>query len=1511
MAINFKRIRDGLNLAFLSSAPASAVEGDIYFNTTTKELNFHDGTDWQAAASEDYVNAAVAGIDLTPFLRHDGTVPLSANLNANSNKIVNLTNGVSAGDAVNKSQLDAAVLAIDAVDVSYSNAVSGLTATNVQDAIDEVEGRVDATEIVANAAIPAAEKGANNGVATLDGAGKVPITQLPSSIMTYEGIWNALTNSPTLADGVGDAGMVYRVGTAGTQNLGSGPITFDVGDYVIYSGTIWQKSDTTDSVVSVNGQTGIVTLTTDNVNEGVTNLYFTTTRARTAAVVNSTAGAQTDQAPSVDSIKTYVNTQIAAQTGISATRIADGSVDNTEFQYLNGVTSSIQTQLTNNATAISDHIADTVDAHDASAISNIPSGNLVATDVQGALNELQTDVDTRATSAALTAHTGASTGVHGVTGAVVGTTDTQTLTNKTLTSPIINSPTGLTSADVGLSSAATPQFQDVQVIGTGLGNRFLGRTLALASSTGLVSGGILSIGAPTSTFSIATGTGEVVDVTNPAAPVVTPVSWATQSNVTVTNIGTQPVTYILVNSAGALVQQSTYPTPTQRRDNIFIGRLNHFNNTSISFADTFPDYKLSPVAGFYDLVDAMAPFKIGGLSVSANGANLSMNISAGTAFFRSANYASTIKNPNLITFAGGSPQAFRKMTSTTTPDVADVTLIDPANYDVGGVVTPVGGGGGRSTIQRIYAYKSGAIRVQYGQNFYANLNAAVAAISSDSFTPNPTIENTAILIGYLALERSATDLSNTNQARFVTAARFDAGGQASVGGTTTLQQAYLNSILPQIVLNSTQSAFTIDDAATPLGTDLFQVRNNAGTTDYLAVAAAGTSVTNLIGSGTAGAIKLHNLTTTQRNALTPANGMKIYNTTTNTEQSYINGSWVDVIDVTKTPKNYLGLVNGVNGNGNFELGSTTKWSLFKTTLTGKIPTGAIGAGDGTIDPLTVVTANKLAGTYSLEVNASGSITPGNGLISDAFTLDAEDRAKPFSFSFYYQALGLDTPGTSSNSYAVYLYDVVNSAWVQPSNVYGINQNSLTLVGKCAGEFQTSSNATSYRLVVVCITATSGLPTTLRVDDFVVGPSVFNNGTPVTDVSSNLVFVPNSGAFGTITQADYRTSRVGDKLVAHLYWKSGTTAGGIASIALPTGMQIDASKYSSTTNVHVVGMWRGINTGGNVSMSATSSGPIFYDGSNTTTLFCSQQFGTNQFTKNVGTSVNATNDGMEIDIWGMPILGWSSSVQMSDSADTRVVDFRANKTATQAITANVTNIAFTTLLKDSHGVWNGTDTYTVPVPGDYQVSVALSDSASTGNTHSVYVNGVSAAALFFQSGQMNSGTTIIPNLVAGNTITIRGGTNATLGAVGNLAINKLAGPSAIAATETIAASYYCSANATSTTSAPINFDTKIYDTHGAVTTGAGWRFTAPAAGIFNVGGFLNTTATAGTVTLYLSGTINRGVAYASSSAVGTINTDIRLNAGDYIELRTGTSITWNGGALNTGASCSICIKRVGL
>lgn len=108
----------------------------------------------------------------------------------------------------------------------------------------------------------AAEARAAISAASLDGNGKVPANQLPNSIMEYQGTWNAATNTPTLADsdGASVTGNVYRVAVAGSHDFGAGAITFNVGDYCIYNGTVWEKSDTTDAVSTVAGRTGDVVI---------------------------------------------------------------------------------------------------------------------------------------------------------------------------------------------------------------------------------------------------------------------------------------------------------------------------------------------------------------------------------------------------------------------------------------------------------------------------------------------------------------------------------------------------------------------------------------------------------------------------------------------------------------------------------------------------------------------------------------------------------------------------------------------------------------------------------------------------------------------------------------------------------------------------------------------------------------------------------------------------------------------------------------------------------------------------------------------------------------------------------------------------------------------------------------------------------------------------------------------------------------------------------------------------
>lgn len=136
--------------------------------------------------------------------------------------------------------------------------------------------------------VPLSQKGAANGVATLDAGGKIPAAQLPNSVMDYKGAWDASTNTPTLANGVGNAGDVYRTSVSGTVDFGAGAIAFLVGDFAIYSGAIWERSPASDGIVSVNGQTGVVVLDTDDVAEGVTNKYYTSARFNTDFATKTT-----------------------------------------------------------------------------------------------------------------------------------------------------------------------------------------------------------------------------------------------------------------------------------------------------------------------------------------------------------------------------------------------------------------------------------------------------------------------------------------------------------------------------------------------------------------------------------------------------------------------------------------------------------------------------------------------------------------------------------------------------------------------------------------------------------------------------------------------------------------------------------------------------------------------------------------------------------------------------------------------------------------------------------------------------------------------------------------------------------------------------------------------------------------------------------------------------------------------------------------------------------------------
>ncbi len=119
--------------------------------------------------------------------------------------------------------------------------------------------------------------------------------------LSYQGTWNASTNTPTLTSSVGTNGYYYVVATAGSTNL-NGITDWQIGDWLMFNGSVWQKIDQSNLVTSVNGQTGAVSLTTTDISEG-TNQYYLDSRARSAVSAgtgisySSATGVITNSAP--------------------------------------------------------------------------------------------------------------------------------------------------------------------------------------------------------------------------------------------------------------------------------------------------------------------------------------------------------------------------------------------------------------------------------------------------------------------------------------------------------------------------------------------------------------------------------------------------------------------------------------------------------------------------------------------------------------------------------------------------------------------------------------------------------------------------------------------------------------------------------------------------------------------------------------------------------------------------------------------------------------------------------------------------------------------------------------------------------------------------------------------------------------------------------------------------------------------------------------------------------------
>lgn len=152
--------------------------------------------------------------------------------------------------------------------------------------------------------LPATDGSAGQALIT-NGSGVLSWTSFPADAVTsVNGETGVVTlTSTNIAEGTNLYFTDARAQTAAVINNTLGNETNQAASVAAMKAYIGSIST---GVSSVNGQTGVVSLNSDNIPQGSSNLYFTNAAAQSAAVVNSTAGSETNQAPSVQAVKDYV-----------------------------------------------------------------------------------------------------------------------------------------------------------------------------------------------------------------------------------------------------------------------------------------------------------------------------------------------------------------------------------------------------------------------------------------------------------------------------------------------------------------------------------------------------------------------------------------------------------------------------------------------------------------------------------------------------------------------------------------------------------------------------------------------------------------------------------------------------------------------------------------------------------------------------------------------------------------------------------------------------------------------------------------------------------------------------------------------------------------------------------------------------------------------------------------------------------------------------------------------------
>jgi len=321
-------------------------------------------------------------------------------------------------------------------------------------------------------------------------------------------------------------------------------------------------------------------------------------------------------------------------------------------------------------------------------------------------------------------------------------------------------------------------------------------------------------------LTVAAGTGIITDsYTDSENPVYTHVEWVEQT-IDFGSVTDRQYSYPYIDTAGVLGFDIIQPLPDALRQRIYLGRAVHDISTGNLLASR-PEHMLPGQTSqmFADLLYAInVPFLFEGGKVAPN-TDLSFATGDSRWFGPAESWQQDKNDPNIANNPGADPTTFQYIDALGNLVGVAITLVDPAQFEEPlGTVVPIPGSANRASIQRLYTSIAGVYLMQYGQQWYDNLEEAINSINADNatFVTNPYVEGaSATLVAYFVMEKGATDLADGTDVAIIDPAGIPLGGGGSGAHTHDATYLRLDTNNDPMLAALSMGAFPINDVLDP------------------------------------------------------------------------------------------------------------------------------------------------------------------------------------------------------------------------------------------------------------------------------------------------------------------------------------------------------------------------------------------------------------------------------------------------------------------------------------------------------------------------------------------------------------------------------------------------------------------------------------------------------------------------------------------------------------------------